>query len=208
MNMAVMAPELEEAGGTPDDVLDNDNDDDDKPGWLVSFMDGKQPILVRLDGTDDDELSTEDVFERFDKADKSGHSFFKLGTSRIRMVSIRDLSWSEDVDLPEMVVFDSLQDRIENVLDGLEDTAQAIGQAAQGTVVLQEQMIGLQSAQAQLFDAVDAEGDLGDDLEDEGAKAAAPVQPVKNAAKPGGLKPLRMGAPTKLPPGVNPSVRP
>ena len=190
MTTGVMEPELEEKVSIPD-VLRPDDDDgeDDKPGWLVTYVDGKQPELVRLDGTDDEELGEDEVFERFDKADKGGASFFKLGRFRGRMAAIRSLSWSEDVDLPELIIFDSLQDRVENVLESMDEAAQSVAQAAQNTVLLQQAQVGLQNAQAQLFESIDAEGEL------EEGEGQGPVSPpvVKT------LKPLKIGRPKASP---------
>ena len=187
MTTGIMEPELEEKVSIPDVLRPNDDDDDDKPGWLVTYVDGKQPELVRLDGTDDEELSEDEVFERFDKADKGGASFFKLGRFRGRMAAIRSLSWSEDVDLPELIIFDSLQDRVENVLESMDEAAQSVAQAAQHTVLLQQAQVGLQNAQAQLFESLDAEGEL----EEGEGEGQGPVSPPAVKA----LKPLKIGRP-------------
>lgn len=201
MTSAVMEPELEEAVDAPD--IENENDDDDRPGWLISYVDGKQPIVVRLEGTPDEDLSEEGVFERFDQAEKKGATFFKLGRYRGRIALIRDLAWSEDVEMPELVAFDSLQDRLENLADAQEEiqqgvvrAVQAAAQAAQNTVMLQQAQAGLQQAQAQLFESFDVEDEMSDDDD----------QAPKGKSGPAAMRPLKLGQGSgkKLPPGVVP----
>jgi hypothetical protein len=199
-----MEPELEEAVDTPDLPGEHD-DDEDKPGWLISYVDGKQPIVVRLDGTEDEGLSEEEVFERFDKAVKGGATFLKLGRYRGRVGMIRDLAWSEDVELPELLAFDSLTDKLEDLADMQQELTAQLAQAAQGTVVLQHQQAGLTHAQTQLFEALDAEGVLeGDDEEDVDSAARPQASRPKSP-----LRPLKLGGKKRgLPPGVGPKTTP
>lgn len=186
--------ELEMEDGDVDDDVDTGDDggDDDEHGWLINCMDGRQPIVQCLDGTPDEGMTPDEVFERFDEADKHGHRWFKLGLYRGRMDAIRDISWSDTAELPELSASERLQERVESMMDGVDETNAAVRDAAQGTVLLQQQMVALQEAQAVLFDALGAEGDLED------------VAPAGQAQPSGKLKPLRMGG-SKLPPGVRPS---
>lgn len=215
MSADVMEPELEleQKAKTPnEDPEGGDGDDDeDRPGYVITYANGKQPILVRLEGTDDEDMAPEDVFERLEEADKKGHRFLRLGRYRGRLDMIRDVAWSEDVDYPELIAFENVQDKIDGVLETLGEVNEAVGQATKYTVALQQNMAALQQAQAQAFyDDVDGEDDEG-----EGAQAPKKV---------GQLRPLRFGqgqpqqgpaqAPSqpqggggkgKLPPGVRPS---
>jgi hypothetical protein len=183
MSSTIEDPELEEATDAPEDG-DGDEGDGDAPGWLVTYADGKQPEVIRLEDTPDAEVTHDEVLERFDRASKGGAHFFALGAFRGNMSMIRSLNWSENVELPEIAAFDGLQERVEGILEAVEE-------AARGTVFLQQQQVALQQAQAQLFQAIEA-GE-GDEPEEE-----AP-EPAPRQLRPQGQTGKGSG---KLPPGV------
>ena len=184
------APELEEADGTPGPgAEDGDDGDDDEPGWLITYVDGKLPTVVRLEGTPDEKLSSDDVYARFEQADRAGNRFFVLGYHRSRMDLIRSLSWSGAIDLPEITIFESMQERAEGMLEAVEE-------CARNTTFLQQQQAALQQAQAQLFTALEAEQQATegeDEDEDEEEEPAPPPAPAGRQLR---------GSGKKLPPGV------
>jgi len=193
-SMTIEEPETEEAKGAPAGE-DSDGDDEDRPGWLITYTDGKQPEVIRTEDMYDEagqlSFSEEDkaeVLEHFDKACKGGSAFFALGSFRGNMALIRSFCWSEDVDLPEIAVFDSLQERIEALLESVEE-------AGRGIAFMSQQQNALLQAQAALFQSIEAEDEAEDEDEDEEPEAApAPAAPVG--------RPLRTkGKGGKLPPG-------
>lgn len=140
-----------------DDDEDDDGDDGDgrdRPGFLVTFRDGRQPEVIHcvdLDGDVHEQVN--EVLKRFDQADKNGHSHFKIGLQRLRMADIRRFGWSEEVSLPEFERFDSLQDRVEGLMDAMDDMSRFQRRVLEHFAQLTDQQGQLTGAIAQAYQA-------------------------------------------------------
>ncbi len=179
MTNATMDPELEEAVDTPD--AEGENEGGDGNAFLITKLSGGYEI-VEVTGTDDEDVTADELIERFDNAEKKGAAFFKIGRRRIRMGNIDSIGPEDEVDYPEVQVFGLIEDRVEKLLKGVDHAIQAVSSSAQAHQFLTEQQAGLQQAQAQLFQAIQSEESLGEDDGD-----APQSRPLTGG---GGLKPM------------------
>lgn len=154
-------------------------DDGDRPGVLVTYMAGA-PEVIYLDGTDDEELPIEDLCKRVEGAARNG-LFARVGNRRIVAAAVRSIGPAEDVDLPDVAIFSELESRASQILANMENVTSTFATLAGNLQALMAFQGQLQSAQAQLFEAVAAEGEL---LEDEEER-------VEQVPQKKGLKSLR-----------------
>jgi hypothetical protein len=130
-----------------------DDDDGEEIGWLVVYDNGRQHIFAHPEGK-----TKEEVAAAFQTSCKKGHALFPLSdTAFVALGGLLSFSWSEDSYFPEIEAFDTLQQRVEGLIQAVE--------------ILATQQAGLQEAQAGLFQA-----EL-EDLQDEAAEAAAALTP-------------------------------
>jgi hypothetical protein len=185
-----MATQEQEAGVTPEVTLEEPvleesaptlafdaEADDEIVGWLL-ISDGDQIVVPHPEGK-----TKQEVVEAFFKAKSKQHHAFQLGLGVYDPEVITTFAWSEQVQFPEIDKFDSMQERIELLM--------------QATTELSQNQEILQQAQAQLFqeELEDSMGDEGEgDGEPEGfvpPALAPPVAPVPVARPVAGKRGFR-----------------
>lgn len=182
-NATMNPPELEEELDVPEDPGAADGGDDDGgPAFLVTFRTGGYEV-IELVGTDDEEVPAADLVDRFNQCERNGSVRCMIGRRWVRCDDVRTLGPADEVDFPEVSVFNLLEERTEKLLRSVEQAVGAVAHVAQNVAYLVQQQGALQQAQAELFQSVGNEEYLegGNQQEAESAKSAggAGLRPLK-----------------------------
>lgn len=171
LEMSIEGPSEGFAGDDTDEGEDEEDDgtdestdegEDEEPGLFVEWLDGVTRVFTEFG-----DKKLKEILEDWLLAKRKGHTTFVLGQNVIDPTQVRHFGWSEDTYDPDTAVFNSLQERVEAMIQGAAQATLAIKQSAQGIGTLIQQQAALQQAQGQLFEAIEAEAALEDEEEDD-----------------------------------------